>query len=139
MVLNLHLYVVEAAVRSRTENAEALRRMSEIEQIVKRVDFSWEKGFLQPDEYIEKRRQLESEIAALRPIDYDDLMESADLLKNVSVYWERCNEVGENSSFQKPLSVCSFTIIWLLRLRCMEILESFWIMQLLRQARLLRA
>ena len=77
---------VEQAVRSNVENEEALKRMEEIKEAVKRVDFSWEKGFLAPQEYIEKRNQLQREIESLRPVDYDDLVEAADLLENFSSY-----------------------------------------------------
>jgi hypothetical protein len=47
---------VEAAVRSKVENEAAFQRIGEIKAIVKSIDFSWYKGFLRPDEYVEKRR-----------------------------------------------------------------------------------
>lgn len=86
---------VEAAVKQRVENAESIRRMEEIEEIVKRIDFSWEQGFLAPDEYVQKRQQLQREIESLRPVDYDDLMEAADLLSNFNHYWQECEDVGD--------------------------------------------
>jgi len=94
---------VEQAVRSNVENEEALKRMAEIEEAVKRVDFSWEKGFLTPQDYIEKRNQLQREIESLRPVDYDDLIEEADLLENFSSYWEACMTVENPEEARKQL------------------------------------
>jgi hypothetical protein len=87
---------VEAAIQNRVEHADALKRMEEIREIVERINFSWEKGFMTPEEYIEKRTQLQKELEALRPVDYDDLMEAADLLKHFNTYWEQCGQ------FDKP-------------------------------------
>lgn len=86
---------VERAVRERVQNAESFRRMEEVNEIVKRIDFSWEQGFLSPDDYLEKRHQLQREIESLRPIDYDDLMEAADLLTNFKHYWQECEAIGD--------------------------------------------
>ena len=33
------------------------------------------------------------ELDALRPIDYDELIEAADLIENFQVYWDQCDEV----------------------------------------------
>src|SRR5690606_2790662 len=81
---------VEAAVQNRMEHADTLKRMEEIREVVERIDFRWEKGFMTPEEYIEKRTQLQHEMESLRPIEYDDLMEAADLLTNFNAYWEKC-------------------------------------------------
>ncbi len=94
---------VEEAVRSKVENEEALKRMQEIEEIVKRIDFSWEQGYLTPQEYTVKRDKLEKEIAALRPVDYDDLMEAADLLENFNTYWAKCDDVDKPEQARKQL------------------------------------
>ncbi len=94
---------VEEAVRNNVENEESLRRMGEIEEAVKRVDFSWEKGFLTPQEYIEKRNQLLREIESLRPVDYDDLIEAADLLENFATYWDACTKVANPEEARKQL------------------------------------
>lgn len=94
---------VEEAVRNNVENEEALRRMAEIEEAVKRIDFSWEKGFLTPQNYMEKRNQLLREIESLRPVDYDDLIEAADLLENFAKYWEACATVSNPAEARKQL------------------------------------
>ncbi len=94
---------VEDAVRQRVENAKSIRRMEEIGTIVKRIDFSWEQGFLSPEEYVEKRQQLQREIESLRPVDYDDLMEAADLLSNFNHYWQECETVGDVAAARQQL------------------------------------
>jgi hypothetical protein len=94
---------VEEAVQKNVENEDALARMEEIEEVVKRIDFSWEKGFLSPQEYIDKRNQLHREMESLRPVDYDDLIEAADLLENFSSYWEACENVGDSEEARKQL------------------------------------
>jgi hypothetical protein len=94
---------VEEAIRNRVEHKEALRRMAEIEEMVKRIDFSWEKGFLTPAEYTNKRDQLQREIESLIPVQYDDLMEAADLLENFSAYWQACEGVTQPSEARKQL------------------------------------
>jgi site-specific DNA recombinase len=94
---------VEQAVQSRVEHEEALRRMEEIRQIVERIDFRWEKGFMTPQEYGEKRTQLQKELEALRPVAYDDLMEAADLLENFTTYWEQCGQLENPQEARKQL------------------------------------
>lgn len=41
------------------------------------------------------RQELQREIKSLRPVDCDDLMESADLLSNFNHYWQECENVGD--------------------------------------------
>ncbi len=94
---------VEEAIRNKVEHAEAMRRMNEIEEIVKRIDFSWEQGFLTPEQYTEKRNQLFQELEALRPIEYEDLMEAADLLENFETYWNACEEMAKPDDAKKQL------------------------------------
>ena len=94
---------VEAAVQAKVEHAEALRRMAELEEVVKRVDFSWEQGFLTPEEYKNKRGQLQREMEALRPVDYDDLMVAEDLLRNFKTYWDACEKVNKPEEARKQL------------------------------------
>ncbi len=94
---------VEKAIQNQVEHAEANKRMEEIRQAVERINFSWEKGFMTPDEYIEKRTQLQREIEALRPVAYDDLMEAGDLLKNFTSYWEKCGTLDNPDEARKQL------------------------------------
>lgn len=94
---------VEAAVRNNIENEDALRRMAELEEVVKRIDFSWEKGFITPEAYIEKRNQLQKEMDSLRPVIYDDLMEAADILANFTKYWDGCANVAQPAEARKQL------------------------------------
>jgi site-specific DNA recombinase len=94
---------VEHAIQNQVEHAESLKRMEEIKEIVQRINFSWEKGFMTPDEYIEKRTQLQREMEALRPVMYDDLMEAADLLSNFTAYWQQCGQLDNPEEARKQL------------------------------------
>ncbi len=84
-------------MRNRVESEAALTRMGEIREIIERIDLRWDRGFISQEEYIEKRSQLQCEVEALRPIDYDDLIEAADLIQNFQVYWDQCGQM------EKPL------------------------------------
>jgi hypothetical protein len=86
---------VENAVRTRVENAAALQRMEEIKQIIERVDLRWDEGFISKEDYVEKRRQLQQEFDSLRPVDYDELTEAADLLENFRKYWDDCDTLED--------------------------------------------
>ena len=94
---------VESAVRSRVENEAALQRMEEINAIIERIDFRWDQGFISQDEYIEKRQQLGREIDSLRPIDYDQLIEAADLISNFRSYWDQCENLENPLEARKQL------------------------------------
>ena len=94
---------VETAIRNKVEHAAALERMSAIEEIVQRIDFSWEQGYLSPQEYIQKRERLQKEIESLKPVDYDALIEAADLLENFSTYWDACEEMNAPLDARKQL------------------------------------
>jgi site-specific DNA recombinase len=94
---------VEEAVQNRVENAAALERMAEIQEIIERVDFRWDHGFISAEEYVQKRAQLERELDAMRPIDYDELIEAADLLEHFQVYWNQCAEVENPQDARQQL------------------------------------
>lgn len=94
---------VEEAVRTRVENAAALERMQELQAIVERIDFSWENGFLKPEEYLDKRTQLQKEMESLRPFDYDNLMEAADLLEHFGMYWDECAALDDPDAARQQL------------------------------------
>ena len=94
---------VEQAVRNRVEHARALEHIAEIEEVVQRIDFSWEQGFISPEAYLEKRAKLQQEIDALRPIDYDYLMEAADMLQNFGSYWRSSGDKLDPTEARKQL------------------------------------
>jgi hypothetical protein len=91
---------------TRVENAASLQRIKELQEIVERIDFSWEQGFLIPDEYLEKRERLQKEMESFRPIDYiddDELMEAADLLENFNQYWVECENFEKTEEARQQL------------------------------------
>jgi len=94
---------IDALVRSRPTNDEALEQVAELEEQLSRVQFSWEHGKLLPDEYIDRVNRLEREIASMRPLDYDRLEEAADLITHFKTYWERCNEVDNPAEAREQL------------------------------------
>ncbi|MBN1875206.1 MAG: recombinase family protein [Anaerolineae bacterium] len=94
---------VEAAVRDRVENEAALKRMEEIREIIERVDLRWDHGFISQEEYVEKRGQLQREIEALRPIDYDELHEAADLIQYFRTYWDGCADMENPAHARQQL------------------------------------
>ncbi len=94
---------VERAVQSKIEHADALARIEELKAVVERINFSWEQGFLSPDEYTAKLNQLRREMDSLRPVDYDELMEAADLIKHFSTYWQKCETVDQPEEARKQL------------------------------------
>ena len=81
---------IEEILRQHAERANEEKRMEEIKELVKRIDFRWENGFMDEEEYLQKRRQLQLEIEALHPVEHDELLKAADLLKNFRGLWERC-------------------------------------------------
>ncbi|MEP7288827.1 MAG: recombinase family protein [Chloroflexota bacterium] len=81
---------VGCAVQNRIDNESSFKRLAEIEEVIKRVDLRWEEGFLNKDEYVKKRRQLQQELDNLHPADYDQITEAEDLLTNFNAYWETC-------------------------------------------------
>ncbi len=94
---------VESAVQSRVENAVSLQRMDEIRQIIERVDLRWDEGFISKEDYIEKRHQLQQEFDSLRPVDYDELTEAADLLEHFRTYWDECANTANPKEARKQL------------------------------------
>ncbi len=94
---------VETAVRSRVENEVALKRMEEIKEIIERIDLRWDHGFISEEEYVEKRQQLQREVEALRPIDYDELHEAADLVQYFRSYWDGCADTENPAQARQQL------------------------------------
>jgi DNA invertase Pin-like site-specific DNA recombinase len=95
---------IEAAIQSRVEHEVAFKRMAEIQEVLTRMDFRWDNGlFLNPAEYLEQRKQLQRELESLRPIDYDELLEAADLLENFRQYWEECAQVDKPDEARQQL------------------------------------
>jgi site-specific DNA recombinase len=75
-------------VKNKLDGEAAVRRMEEIQQIVERIDMSWEQGFIDQETYFAKRRALQNEIENLRPVEYDQLLEAARTLKDFKSLWK---------------------------------------------------
>jgi site-specific DNA recombinase len=94
---------IEQAVWQNSDNDPALQRIASVRERVERIDFSWEKGFLTAEEYVAKRSQLQREIEALWPLDYDDLVEAADQLSYFQTYWSDCQATENPAEAQMNL------------------------------------
>ena len=62
-------------------------RIKEIEKIIERLDFRWDMGFINQEEYIAQRTELKAQMAQLQPIPQDELVEAHRLLKNFRAEW----------------------------------------------------
>lgn len=94
---------IESAVQGKLENAEAFQRIAQIEDAITRIDFSWEQGFMTPQEYVKKRNGLQREIESLRPLDYDELIAAVDILKNFGAHWSECANADKPEKAQQEL------------------------------------
>lgn len=94
---------VEKVVNHKIEREKAQERLHEIEEIVKRIDFSWEHGFLTAEEYLEKRNTLKREVKSLQSSDAAEILEAADLLENFTAYWGDCTRSDNPEEAQKQL------------------------------------
>ena len=64
------------------------KRLEEIKDTIKRMDFRWDNGFITDKaDYMEKRLQLQQELDQLTPA-YDELDRAFDLLNNFEQYWD---------------------------------------------------
>lgn len=94
---------VEAIIRQHAQHAAAAKQMDDISEIVERIDFSWENGFMDEQTYVKKRRQLQIDIEMLRPLEQDDLLQSANLLKDFDKLWVRCSTDEEKHALIKQI------------------------------------
>ncbi len=94
---------IEHAVAMRSGNEEHLKRIGELREVTRRMDTAWENGFIEQDEYLAKRRELQRELDSLRPVDYDELNEAADLLGNFRAYWDACAQAANPAEARKEL------------------------------------
>ncbi|MCA9946246.1 MAG: recombinase family protein [Ardenticatenaceae bacterium] len=94
---------IEQAVRGNLEHAEAFKHITQIEETIKRIDFSWEQGFLAPQEYVSKRTQLYEEIESLLPVDYDALVAAVDILETFGAHWQECANANDPEKARQRL------------------------------------
>jgi hypothetical protein len=94
---------IEHAVQTRSENEANFRQIAETREAVHRLDVKWDQGFIGEEEYLAGRGQLQRELDALRPADYDDLADAADLLHSFGTYWEACAEMVNPAEARKKL------------------------------------
>ena len=66
-------------------------RQTTIRDIIRRIDFRFDMGFMSKEEYLEKRRELQDALDALTPIPQDELEKAAQMLANFRQQWEEAN------------------------------------------------
>ena len=81
---------IEREIQSRIDNAAAVERMRQIQEVVAHADVSWEDGFTSAEIFLQKREQIQQEIEALPRHDKRQIVQAADLLDNFSFYWHQC-------------------------------------------------
>jgi len=92
-------------------NQKLKERVAQIEEMIKRMDFRWDNGFI-PDqaEYLQKSLGLQQELEQLKPMPLDELEAAADLLEHFEAHWEKA---AENSVEQQRLIHLIFERIWI--------------------------
>lgn len=63
-------------------------RVAEIKQVIERMDFRWDHGFITDQEaYLEERVKLQQELEQLTPIPDDELQIAANIIENFEEHW----------------------------------------------------
>ncbi len=74
-------------------NQQLEQRMTEIRDIIERMDFRFDNGFISnQSEYLEQRLRLQQELDNLTPIPTNQLEQAADMLDNFADYWQKTNK-----------------------------------------------
>ena len=64
------------------------QRIAEIRNIIERMDFRWDQGFVtDEDKYLEQRVKLQQELEQLTPIPDDELEIAPNILGDFTAYW----------------------------------------------------
>ena len=94
---------IDATVKARESNEDALEQVRNLEGQMERVQQSWRLGKMPVEQYIDTMDRLEREIASMRPLDYDKLEEAYDLITHFKTYWEKCAEVDRPEEARQQL------------------------------------
>lgn len=85
-------------------------RVAEIKEIIERMDFRWDHGFIGDEEgYLEQRLKLQQELETLTPIADDELAVAADVLENFTEHWEA---TGDDREAQRRLIQLIVSRVW---------------------------
>ena len=86
------------------------QRISEIKEIIERMDFRWDNGFFNnQNKYMQKRVELQRELEKLTPIPQDDLERAVDILENFTSHWE---VIEHDRKAQKTLLRLILSRVW---------------------------
>lgn len=80
----------------RIGKAESEKRIQEIRDMIARMDFRWDKGFItDTDEYMIQRKVLADELEALEPMQVDIYAQAEDMINHFPKYWAACKTLEE--------------------------------------------
>ncbi len=95
--------LVEKAIRHNLENEMVAIKMQELHALVRRIDFSGQASFFEPNQYLAKRAQLQEEFEIMRHTDKEPSLDAADLLRRFGFYWQQCSKAENFAEARKQL------------------------------------
>ena len=101
----------DVTTKGEKEPEEIKERVAQIDEMIKRMDFRWDNGFIpDKDEYLRKRLGLQQELAQLKPLPMDELETAADILTNFEKHWAKAEN---DPTEQQRLMHLIFERIWI--------------------------
>ncbi len=81
-----------AAIAARLGEQNVHVHLDELREQAKRMDYRFDKGFIDPDQFAAKRKELQAEIDHLKPLLNvpEELEQAADILNNFDKHWATC-------------------------------------------------
>lgn len=80
-----------AAVDDLLNQKQVHDRIDEIKQIIERLDMRWDMGFMNKEEYLQKRTQLQEELKGAQPLPRENLDQALKLFREFRRLWEEGN------------------------------------------------
>jgi site-specific DNA recombinase len=78
--------------------AQSDQRRNELQQSLERLDFRWDMGFIDKEDYLAKRKALQLQLRNNQPISERDLIEAEALLRKFNADWETV-DLGHRKEF----------------------------------------
>lgn len=103
-------YRMVSAMGERLSNQKLEERVKEIKQVIERMDFRWDYGFITDrHNYLSERVRLQQELEILTPVANDEVETAANLLQNFAQHWEALN--GDRKKQQQLIQLI-VTRVW---------------------------
>ena len=78
--------------------AQSDQRRNELEQSVERLDFRWDMGFIEKEDYLAKRKALQQQLRNNQPIAEQEIIEAETRLRKFKTDWET-TDLGQRKEF----------------------------------------